>query len=202
MARENAVFDVAIDATKNEIAYRVVGNGNIHVLHMDKVHSANVAYAALHGMKQRCVDNTAISKTNADGSIRSAATMAKLREEALLEMIQHYESGVERWNIREPGKGGGAKKPVFDLDLVIRAAMALTGKEYAEIRAHVERRAKSAGCTMAAIAEAWVGQDARLGAKVAEMRAAEADPALCAGLLDALMGDEDAGDEDEDDAEE
>ena len=186
MARENAVFETTVNVEEKTISFRVVGNGNTHTFDMGKAHSANVAYAALHGFKQRLVDNTAISKTNADGSIRSAATMAKLREEALLEMIQHYESGVERWNIREPGKGA-PRKPVFDTELVIRAAVALTGKEYAEVRAHVERRAKSAGCTIGAIAEAWVGQDARLGAKVAEMRAAGADPGLSAGLLDELM---------------
>ena len=188
MARENAVFETTVNVEEKTISFKVVGNGNIHTFSMEKAHSSNVAYAALHGFKQRLVDNTAISKTNADGSIRSAATMAKLREEALLEMIQHYESGVERWNIREPGKGA-ARKPIFDMDLVIRAAMALTGKDYATIRAHVERRAKSAGCTMVAIAEAWVGQDARLGAKVAEMRVAEANPDLTAGLMDELMSD-------------
>ena len=198
MARENAVFEASIDAAKNEITFKVVGNGVVHVFHMDRVHSSNVAYAALHGMKQRLVDNTAISKTDAKGAIRSAAEMARLREAALLEMIQHYESGVDRWNIREPGKGV-PRKPVFDVELVIRAAVALTGKEYAEIRAHLERRAKAAGCTIAAIAEAWVGQDARLGAKVAEMRAAEADPSLSEGLLDEMMGEgegeDDAGKE-------
>ena len=187
MARENAVFEASIDAAKNEITFKVIGNGAVHIFHMDRVHASNVAYAALHGMKQRLVDNTAISKTDANGAIRSATEMARLREAALLEMIRHYESGIDRWNVREPGKGGGAKKPVFDTELVIRAAVALTGKEYAEIRAHVERRAKSTGCTMVAIAEACVGQDARLGAKVAEMRAAEADPGLSAGLLDELM---------------
>jgi len=187
MARENAVFETTINAEEKTISFKVVGNGNVHVFNMDKTHAANVAYAALHGFKQRLVDNTAISKTNSDGTIRSAATMAQMREEALLEMIQHYESGVERWNVREPGKGGGNKKPVFDIELVIRAAMALTSKDYATIRAHIERRAKSASCTMAAIAEAWVGQDARLGAKVAELRAAQADPSLSEGLLDELM---------------
>ena len=191
MARENAVFETTVNVEEKTISFRVVGNGNTHTFDMGKAHSANVAYAALHGFKQRLVDNTAISRTNSDGTIRSAATMAKLREEALLEMIQHYESGIDRWNVREPGKGGGAKKPVFDTELVIRAAVALTGKEYAEIRAHVERRAKSAGCTIGAIAEAWAGQDARLGAKVAEMRAAEADPSLSDGLLDELMDDDD-----------
>ena len=189
MARENAVFEATINTEEKTISFRVVGNGNTHTFRMERAHSANVAYAALHGFKQRLVDNTAIAKTNPDGSIRSAAIMAKLREEALVAMIAHYESGTERWNIREPGKGG-AKKPVFDLEIVIQAAVALTGKDYATIRAHIERRAKTANCTMAAIAEAWVGQDARLGAKVAEMRAAQADPSLSEGLLDELLGDD------------
>ena len=126
MARENAVFETTVNVEEKTISFRVVGSGNTHIFHMERAHAANVAYAALHGFKQRLVDNTAISRTNSDGTIRSAATMAQLREEALVAMIQHYESGVERWNVREPGKGG-AKKAAIDIDLVIRAAVAVKG---------------------------------------------------------------------------
>ena len=184
MARENAVFEASIDTEKNEIAFKVVGNGAVHVFRMDRVHSSNVAYAALHGMKQRLVDNTAISRTNSDGTIRSAAEMAKLRESALLEMIAHYESGVDRWNIREPGKGG-PRKPAIDTDLVIRAAVAVKGGtvSYADMRAYLQRRAATAGCGLDAIA-ASLANDPKVAAAIAEIRRAEADTSLIDGWED------------------
>ena len=185
MARENAVFEASIDAEKNEIAFKVVGNGAVHVFRMDRVHSSNVAYAALHGMKQRLVDNTAISKTDANGAIRSATEMARLREAALLEMIRHYESGIDRWNVREPGKGGGAKKPGIDVDLVIRAAVVVKGGavSYADMRAYLMRRATAAGCGLDAIA-ASLANDPKVAAAIAEIRRAEADTSLIDGWED------------------
>ena len=189
MARENAVFEASIDAAKNEITFKVIGNGAVHIFHMDRVHASNVAYAALHGMKQRLVDNTAISKTDANGAIRSAATMAKLREEALLEMIQHYESGTARWNIREPGKGG-AKKAAIDIDLVIRAAVVVKGGAvtYADMRAYLQRRATTAGCELEAIAMS-LANDPKVAAAIAEIRRAEADTSLVAGWEDEFAED-------------
>lgn len=184
MARENAVFEVKIDAAANTVAFKVVGNGNIHILHMDRVHSANVAYAALHGMKQRCVDNSAINRADKDGKVRSPAEQARLREEALVTMIEHYESGTERWNLREPGKSG-ARKPAIDTDLVIRAAVAVKGGavSYADMRTYLMRRATAAGCGLDAIA-ASLANDPKVAAAIAEIRRAEADTSLIDGWED------------------
>ena len=184
MARENAVFDVKIDAAANTVTFKVVGNGNTHVLHMEKVHSANVAYAALHGMKQRCVDNSALNRADKDGKVRSPEEQARLREEALVAMIEHYESGVERWNLREPG-AGGTKKPTIDVDIVIRAAVAVKGGSvsYADMRAYLQRRATTAGCGLDAIA-ASLANDPKVAAAIAEIRQAEADTSLIDGWED------------------
>ena len=184
MARENAVFDVKIDAAANTVTFKVVGNGNAHILHMDKVHSANVAYAALHGMKQRCVDNSALNRADKDGKVRSPEEQARLREEALVAMIQHYESGVERWNLREPG-AGGARKPGIDVDIVIRAAVAVKGGavSYADMRAYLMRRATAAGCGLDAIAMS-LANDPKVAAAIAEIRRAEADISLIDGWED------------------
>ena len=189
MARENAVFETTVNVEEKTISFRVVGNGNTHTFDMGKAHSANVAYAALHGFKQRLVDNTAISRTNSDGTIRSAATMAQLREEALVAMIQHDESGVERWNVREPGKGW-AKKAAIDIDLVIRAAVAVKGGtvSYADMRAYLQRRATPAGCELDAIA-ASLANDPKVAAAIAEIRRAEADTSLIAGWEDEFAED-------------
>ena len=184
MARENAVFEVKIDQATNTVAFKVVGNGNIHTLHMDKVHSANVAYAALHGMKQRCVDNSAINRADKDGKVRAPEEQARLREEALVAMIEHYESGTERWNVREPGKGG-ARKPEVDVDLVIRAAVAVKGGtvSYADMRTYLMRRATTAGCGLEAIAMS-LANDPKVAAAIAEIRRVEADASLIDGWED------------------
>ena len=181
MARENAVFEATINVEAGTIAFKVASTGNTHIFHMERAHAANVAYAALHGFKQRLVDNTAISRTNSDGTIRSAATMAKLREEALVAMIDHYESGVERWNLREPGKGG-ARKPGIDVDIVIRAAVVVKGGAvtYADMRAYLQQRATTAGCGLEAIA-ASLANDPKVAAAIAEIRRAEADTSLIDG---------------------
>ena len=189
MARENAVFEVRIDATANTVAFKVVGNGNVHTLHLDKVHSSNVAYAALHGMKQRCVDNSALNRADKDGKVRSPEEQARLREEALVAMIAHYESGVERWNLREPGTSG-AKKAAIDVDIVIRAAVAVKGGSvsYADMRAYLQRRATTAGCGLEAIAMS-LANDSRVAAAIAEIRRAEADTSLIDGWEDDIAAE-------------
>ena len=191
MARENAVFEVKIDQATNTVAFKVVGNGNVHTLHMDKVHSSNIAYAALHGMKQRCVDNSALNRADKDGKVRPPEEQARLREEALVAMIQHYESGVDRWNIREPGKGG-ARKPAIDIDLVIRAAVVVKGGSvsYADMRAYLQRRATTAGCELEAIAMS-LASDPKVAAAIAEIRRAEADSSLIDGWEDEFAEDKD-----------
>lgn len=187
MARENAVFEVKIDAAANTVAFKVVGNGNIHILHMDKVHPANVAYAALHGMKQRCVDNSALNRADKDGKVRPLAEQARLREEALVAMIEHYESGGERWNLREPGKGG-ARKPSIDLWDVIAAVQTVSGKPRETVLAMFDRRAAAASTTRQAIAES-MAREARIAAELARMAAARADTSLTEGW-EAELGDD------------
>lgn len=186
MARENAVFEASIDVKNKNVEIRHIRTGETFTIYGEKVSHENQIYGMLHGWKQRAVDNTAVERKAKDGHIRTDAEMDALRVAGLRQMVEHLNSGSKEWTVREPGKGA-ARKPVFDLELVIRAAMALTGKDYATIRGHIERRAKTASTTMAAIVEAWVGQDARLGAKVAEMRVAAADASLSAGMLDELM---------------
>lgn len=184
MARENAVFEATVNVEAGTIAFKVAGTGNTHTFHMDKVHSANVAYAAIHGFKQRLVDNTAINRADKDGKVRSPEEQARLREEALVAMIQHYESGVERWNLREPG-AGGAKRATIDTDLVIRAAVAVKGGSvsYADMRAYLQRRATTAGCGLEAIAMS-LANDSKVAAAIAEIRRAEADTSLIDGWED------------------
>lgn len=183
MARENAVFDIGIDVEKQTIQARVVASGKEYVLDMATVSPECRAYAALHGMKQRIVDNTAIERKTKDGRIRTEAEMAKLREEALGAMIAHYASGSPNWSVREPGKGKSA--PAIDLWEVVAAVEAVTSKSREVVLAMFDRRAAQASTTRQAIAES-MARDPRIAAELARMAAARADTSLTAGWEDEL----------------
>lgn len=186
MARENAVFDVKIDVEKQTITTRVVASGKEYVLDMATVSPECRAYAALHGMKQRIVDNTAIERKTKDGRIRTEAEMAKLREEALGAMIAHYASGSPNWSVREPGKGKSA--PTIDLWEVVSAVETVTGKPRETVLALFDRRAATASTTRQAIAES-MARDAKVAAELARRAAARADMSLTEGWEDELGDD-------------
>ena len=186
MARENAVFAVKIDREKQTVAMRVVATGAEYVLRLEDVHPDNRAYAALHGMKQRLVDNTAIERKTKDGRVRTPAEMAKLREEALGEMVAHYASGNPNWSIREPGKGKSA--PTIDLWEVVSAVETVTGKPRETVLAMFDRRAAQASTTRQAIAES-MARDERIAAELARRAAAQADVSLTEGWEQELEGD-------------
>lgn len=185
MARENAVFDIRVNVEKQTLTARVVAAGAEYTLDMANVHPNNRAYAALHGMKQRIVDNTAIERKTKDGRVRTPAEMAKLREEALAEMIAHYASGSPNWSVREPGKG---RAPAIDLWEVVSAVEAVTGKPRETVLAMFDRRAAAASATRQAIAES-MARDEKIAAELARRAAARADTSLTEGWEDELGGD-------------
>lgn len=182
VARENAVFDVKIDVEKQTITTRVVATGKEYTLALAAVHQNNATYAALHGLKQRVVDNTAIERKTKDGRIRTEAEMARLREEALGAMIAHYASGSPNWSVREPGKG---RAPAIDLWDVVAAAETVSGKPREVILALFDRRAAQASTTRQAIAES-MARDEKIAAELARMAAARADTSLTEGWEDEL----------------
>ena len=186
MARENAVFAVKIDAEKQTLTARVVASGAEYTLDMANVHPNNRAYATLHGMKQRIVDNTAIERKTKDGRIRTPAELAKLREEALAEMIAHYASGSPNWSVREPGK---ERSSSIDLWEVVSAVETVTGKSREVVLAMFDRRAAQASATRQAIAES-MARDEKIAAELARRAAARADMSLTEGWEDELEDDD------------
>lgn len=63
-------------------------------LDLTKVSAANMAYAAFHGIKQRLVDAAALSRDTKTGLAASPA----LKAESIAEIIEHLESGTEKWS--------------------------------------------------------------------------------------------------------
>lgn len=69
------------------------------VFHVDRAHADNVAYATLHGFAARIGDAAALVRDTKTG--RSPSEAERFAE--VLRMVEHYESGAERWTLREPG---------------------------------------------------------------------------------------------------
>lgn len=55
-------------------------------------------HAVLHGFSARIGDNAAIVRKQPDGTV--ATVTEAMRREAVLELVNHYESGTEDWNTR------------------------------------------------------------------------------------------------------
>jgi hypothetical protein len=68
-------------------------------LSMHDVSPANATYAMLHGFAARIGDNAAITKS-ADNGYKVTEAM---RREAVMELVTHYTSGTDEWNIKASG---------------------------------------------------------------------------------------------------
>lgn len=62
------------------------------VFNSNKASLPNISYATMHGFNQRIGDAAASSKTEGE------------RRDAVQQMIAHYESGSDDWNIKGDGK--------------------------------------------------------------------------------------------------
>lgn len=93
-----SVLNVTMDESGNIVvkvqgAY-ADGTDRTILLDMGKVSSANKVYAAFHGIKQRLVDAAALSRDTKTG--KAASPMEKA--DAIAEIVEHLESGTEKWS--------------------------------------------------------------------------------------------------------
>lgn len=90
-----------------------------------KVSGENQTYATLHGFAARIGDNAALTKT-AENNFTVTESM---RREAVLELVNHYESGTTDWNTR-------VRQPrAAPLNPAILALAEKLGKTYEEAQA-------------------------------------------------------------------
>ena len=95
-----------------------------------RAHTANRAYAELHGWAARIGDSAAIPRKQADGSVLNVTEA--MRRAAVVEIVEHYYSGSERWELRD----AGAKRAPAQ-NATIAAIAAKRGTTYAEAEAYV-----------------------------------------------------------------
>ena len=86
-----------------------------------KLSQSNLAYAALFGLGHRIGDNAAIAKSKENNYTVTEA----MRREAVLEMVEHLESGTTDWNL----KASARKAPQDPVILQIAAKHGITYEE-------------------------------------------------------------------------
>lgn len=129
--REGSVLAVVVDETSNSIVFNVRGaapdGGSKSItLNLSQVHPDNIAYAALHGFKQRCGDAAALSRNAETGKPASPAD----KFDAVARLVEHYNSGSNEWNLR----GAAGERTGGELGLLARAIAELRGKDVIAVR--------------------------------------------------------------------
>ncbi len=84
--------------------------------------------AVMHGFSARIGDNAALSRKQKDGSV--IVITEQMRRDAVLELVNHYESGAENWDV----KRGPSENPT------IRALADKLGGTYAQAEAYIQEK--------------------------------------------------------------
>jgi hypothetical protein len=92
----------AIDNVARSITFTFDGDLPPVVCNAAKISPANLEFAALFGLGHRIGDNAAIAKSKENNYTVTDA----MRREAIVEMVEHLESGTSDWNLK-----ASARKP-------------------------------------------------------------------------------------------
>lgn len=138
--REGSVLAVVMDEAHRQLVFNVRGaapdGGNKSItLDLSAVHEANIAYAALHGFKQRIGDMAALSRNPDTGK---PATPAE-KFEALARGVEHYMSGSADWNLR----AAAGERTSGELGLLSRAVAEATGKDVITARDWLKTKSRA-----------------------------------------------------------
>lgn len=177
-AREGSILAIMVDEATRSIVFNVRGAGpegatRTVTLDLERVHTSNIDYAALHGFKQRLGDMAALSR-NPDTGL--PATPAD-KFEAIMRGVEHYHSGTPDWNLRATGEG----RTSGELAMLTRAVMEAKKMDAADAEQFVKvkdwLKSKTEGERKA------IGVSAAIKPIMDRMRAEVAAPVDAEGLL-------------------
>lgn len=188
MAKANSIITTVIDEANETLTITVKGIPTPIVLALADVHEDNVRYGALHGFKQRLVDNAALGRDKTTGA--SASPQEKW--DAINQIRDHYASGSPDWNLRRgTGTSGG---------IVLQALARVQGTDVATITALVDRLAEKRQVERGALLQ-QIAKEPDVIRAIAEIRA-ERSPVQAGSLLAEMRGEDDDEEEGEDDTDE
>jgi hypothetical protein len=93
-----ATITTDINASVRQLVFNVTGVGSV-TLHAERLSPEVMAYAALHGLKQRISDAAALSRDDTTG--KPAMPAEKLA--AMQQLVDFYETGTKDWNRKREG---------------------------------------------------------------------------------------------------
>ena len=162
--------------------YFGAGGGEPVVLNMRSLHTNIMRRAAAVGMAQvRIVDAAAIGRADADGRIRSREEMVRLKRNAIVELVAHYNSGAAEWTKPRAAGGGVGREAGLTIAGIARAFGCDAGRAEEIIAGTMSKR----GLDRKAALALWRGTE-----KVATALAAiRAERATVAGDADALLAE-------------
>lgn len=119
-----------INESSRTITFSFEGGLAPVVFEVAKASATNRDYAVLHGFAARIGDNAAIAKSKENNFTVTEA----MRREAVLELVNHYESGAEAWNVKASAKAP-AQNPVIaqiaaKLGITYEAAQAKVAEQF------------------------------------------------------------------------
>ena len=111
----------AIDTTARSITFTFDGDLPPVTCTASKISTANQDYAILFGLGHRIGDNAAIAK----GKDNNYTVTEAMRREAVIEMVEHLQSGTDEWNM----KASARRAPQDQTILAIAAKQGITYEE-------------------------------------------------------------------------
>ena len=184
MARKGIV-STKVDEVNRIVSFTVEGCGKLAVS-LGELNPAIVAYAALHGMKQRIGDAAALDRNKETG--KSATPADKFA--AMKQLVDHYASGTDQWNVR----GSGERSEGSDAGLTYRAIAAVQGANVDAVKKRVAEMAEKRGVTTKAILAKFRTYPAVM-AELDKLRAERIDEDADDMLEELMSGGSDESDE-------
>lgn len=189
MARTNAV----VTFTQHDDGTQTFKIGTHEVtFHPDMVDPTLRARAELHGWKQRISDKAALSRDPKTG--KSATPEQKFA--AVKAIIDHYESGADKWEMERVGGGGGGRS---DASYILQALATIQGLDQKTIAERVASLSEKNGITVEQFLKR-VATRADVATEVARIKHGDTDAEVADELVDELANftdDESADGEDD-----
>jgi hypothetical protein len=158
-ARANAIVDTLVDAVAQTITFTTIDGKQFAKLELGKMSASNLAYAALHGMKQRCKDGAALQTTD------DYVPTAQDKFYGICDLVAHYNSGATEWSVR----GDGAA--VARVGNTLQAFANVYGFTLENAKTKMEGFAAKRGIEYKEALKIWAGAD-KIVEEVARMKAA------------------------------
>lgn len=177
--KANSVVTTSYDAAAAAWLFTVAGHGTA-TLPRNLLSAAVCERGLIEGISDRIIDCAAIERTDADGNIRSAAEMARLKWEGIQAIVAHFATGTDQWSRKGTGSG-----PSTDTLIIIEGIMAANGESREAANARIDAWTKSLGKSRTTVLQSFAANP-RVAAAIQTIRAERTKGIDTEAMLDTL----------------